>query len=85
MPERMELNLSDAFMHPDESSGIEFTAIMININYGMNKDFMAVCSTLEEYAIFIDRVCCKYNINTKKLPQTIHAGMHHLREPVLCL
>lgn len=30
-------------------------------------------------------VCCKYNINTKKLPQTIHAGMHHLREPVLYL
>ena len=56
MPERMELKLSDAFMHPDESSGIEFTAIMININYGMNKDLMAACSTLEEYAIFIDRV-----------------------------
>ena len=29
---------------------------MININYGMNKDLMAGCSTLEEYAIFIDRV-----------------------------
>ena len=29
---------------------------MININYGMNKDLMAACSTLEEYAIFIDRV-----------------------------
>ena len=56
MPERMELKLSDAFMHLDESSGIEFTAIMININYGMNKDLMAACSTLEEYAIFIDRV-----------------------------
>ena len=58
MPERMELKLSDAFMHPDESSGIEFTAIMININYGMNKELMAACSTLEEYAIFIDRVRC---------------------------
>ena len=56
MPERMELKLSDAFMHPDESSGIEFTAILININYGMNKELMAACSTLEEYAIFIDRV-----------------------------
>ena len=56
MPEMMELKLSDAFMHPDESSGIEFTAIMININYGMNKDLMAACRTLEEYAIFIDRV-----------------------------
>ena len=32
------------------------TAIMININYGMNKELMAACSTLEEYAIFIDRV-----------------------------
>ena len=29
---------------------------MININYGMNKELMAACSTLEEYAIFIDRV-----------------------------
>ena len=63
MPERKDLKLSDAFMHPEEATGIEFTATMININYGRNKDLMATCRTLEEYAIFIDRVRQYVNIN----------------------
>ena len=56
MPERMELKLSDAFMHPGEDTGIEFTAIMLNVNYGYNRKLMSVCRTLEEYAIFVDKV-----------------------------
>ncbi len=56
MPERMELKLSDAFMHPGEDTGIEFTAIMLNVNYGHNRELMSACRTLEEYAIFVDKV-----------------------------
>lgn len=52
----MELRLSDAFEHTDDTSGIEFTATMLNINYGHNKELMSACSILEQYAIFIDRV-----------------------------
>lgn len=56
MPERMELKLSDAFMHPEEDTGIEFTAIMLNVNYGHSTELMSACRTLEEYAIFVDKV-----------------------------
>lgn len=56
MPERLEMKLSDAFIHQDGDCGIEFTATMINVNYGHNKELMAACRMLEEYAIFIDRV-----------------------------
>lgn len=56
MPERLEMKLSDAFIHQDGDCGIEFTATMINVNYGYNKELMAACRMLEEYAIFIDRV-----------------------------
>ena len=56
MPERLEMKLSDAFIHPDGDCGIEFTATMINVNYGHNKELMTACRMLEEYAIFIDKV-----------------------------
>ncbi len=56
MPERLELKLSDAFMHPDENVGIEFTATMLNINYGHNEELMEACRTLKEYSIFVDKV-----------------------------
>ena len=56
MPERLEMKLSDAFIHQDGDCGIEFTATMINVNYGHNKELMTACRMLEEYAIFIDKV-----------------------------
>ena len=86
MPERMELKLSDAFMHPDESSGIEFTAIMININYGMNKDLMAACGTLEEYAIFIDRVrrYADMNMSSAEIEKAVDKAVNEcIKEGVL--
>ncbi len=86
MPERMEMKLSDAFMHPDESSGIEFTAIMININYGMNKDLMAACRTLEEYTIFIDRVrrYADMNMSSAEMEKAVDKAVNEcIKEGVL--
>ena len=48
------LKLSDAFMN---SGGcLECSAIMLNINYGNNRELMEKCRRLEEYAIFIEMV-----------------------------
>ncbi|MCL2051993.1 MAG: hypothetical protein FWG91_09760 [Lachnospiraceae bacterium] len=57
--ERKTLRLSDAYYDAPNAKHdpcLEFTATVININYGMNKGLMSKCRELEEYAIFIDRV-----------------------------
>ena len=53
-PDRKVLKLSEAFMN---SGGcLECSAIMLNINYGKNRELMEKCRRLEEYAIFIAMV-----------------------------
>lgn len=57
MPEeRKELHLSDAFTMPTTPGKFEWTATMLNINYGYNKELMSKCPILKEYAIFVDKV-----------------------------
>ena len=47
------LKLSDAFLHEDKSKGFEWTATILNINLGHNKNFMDKCHILWEYSTFI--------------------------------
>lgn len=54
--EKEILRLSDAFETKDETGGFEWTAIMLNINYGRNRKLMEACKPLREYAIFVERV-----------------------------
>ncbi len=53
-PDRHIERLSDAFM--TENGCLECEAIMLNINYGHNRELMKRCRPLEEYAIFVDTV-----------------------------
>ena len=53
-PDRQVLKLSDAFQ--TEGGCLECEAIMLNINYGQNRELMEKCRRLEEYAIFIATV-----------------------------
>lgn len=62
----VKLRLSDMFMEPDESGEFEWTATMININHGHNKELMESCKVLNEYAILVDEV----RENVKKMPFT---------------
>ena len=53
-PDRKILKLSDAFMN---SGGcLECSALMVNINYGHNRELMEKCRRLEEYALFVATV-----------------------------
>ncbi|MCD8019392.1 MAG: hypothetical protein LUF92_07355 [Clostridiales bacterium] len=54
--DRTILNLSDAFKVPIKEGTFEWTAIMLNINYGQNKKLMNKCRPLEEYSIFIKTI-----------------------------
>lgn len=55
-PDILELKLSDSFIHNDVCGKFEWTATMVNINYGHNTALMDVCHTLKEYSIFVDKI-----------------------------
>ena len=53
---RKVLHLSDAFRPFGVSEGFEWTATVIDINYGANADIMENCKVLSEYAQFIAKI-----------------------------
>lgn len=56
-PERRELRLSDSFIKPDsQPPGLECVAVVLNINYGKNKELMGNCRKLYEYAFLINQI-----------------------------
>ena len=56
-PERKILKLSDSFEREcDEETALECTAVMLNINYGCNRELMDKCRELHDYSLFIDSV-----------------------------
>ena len=55
-PEKETLRLSDAFLHPVEKGAYEWTAHVLNINVGKNKELFGKCRVLEEYSLFMDMV-----------------------------
>ena len=55
-PDRTQLRLSSAFIHKVKEGEFEWTATMLNVNYGHNAELMQRCRTLREYSILVDRV-----------------------------
>lgn len=55
-PDVVKLKLSDIFQVPDDSGEFEWTATMLNINYGHNQRLLQMCQPLNEYAHFIKLV-----------------------------
>lgn len=54
-PDRMELKLSDAFYHEssmvkDRQPCLEIRAVMLNINWGHNRELMDQCQRLQDYS-----------------------------------
>lgn len=61
-PERRVLHLHDAFPEAipagmnREGAAIDCHAVLLNINYGLNRQILKKCRKLEEYSAFIGRV-----------------------------
>ena len=47
-PDRRELRLSDSFIKQEEPLDLECRAVVLNINYGHNKELMEACRKLYE-------------------------------------
>ena len=54
--ESITLKLSDAFEDNKKTEGYEWTAKMININVGKNKELLLKCKILGEYSSFVECV-----------------------------
>lgn len=52
------MKLSDLFRRPngEKEPCLECKTLMLNINYGHNRELMKKCRRLEEYAIFVDTI-----------------------------
>ena len=56
-PERKVLRLSDSFEGGTGAEpALECTAIMLNINYGYNRELMRKCQVLRDYSYFVEKV-----------------------------
>lgn len=56
IPDRQILKLSDAFIVSPRDGIFEWTATILNINYGHNEKLLSACKPLREYAIFISTI-----------------------------
>ena len=61
-PEREILKLSDLYSIKEEHPSLELEVVFININPGNNKELLAACKTLNDYAQFTGRIR-KYKTN----------------------
>lgn len=78
-----KLKLSDCFEEPDTSGEFEWTATMLNINVGYNREIFQKCRILEEYSIFIQRVR-EYNKSTKNLTRAVNLAVEDcIRDDIL--
>lgn len=57
-PERQMLKLSDSYQSKEKKGCLEFECLVLNINYGKNKDLLEKCKQLMDYSILIDRIRC---------------------------
>lgn len=53
---RKELHLSDAFRPYGVSEGFEWTATVLDINYGSNAEIIEKCRVLSDYTCFISKI-----------------------------
>ena len=58
LPDTMEMKLSEMF-EKKVDTGCEWTATLININAGKNKELMSACEMLRDYAEFV-QLCRQY-------------------------
>ena len=56
MPDRIDMKLSDSFIHKEENTDLEVVAHLININPGHNEDLYRQCQILWEYVQFVARM-----------------------------
>ncbi len=83
VPERQVLRLSDSFENKEKKGCLELECLVLNINYGKNKDLMDNCQKLMDYAKLIGKI--RYYENRKSnLESAVDCAIEEcIREGVL--
>ena len=55
-PDRKVLRLSDAYAKKPSDPELELKVLMLNINFGRNRELLEKCNTLREYSVYVERV-----------------------------
>ncbi len=77
------LRLSNAFATEEKIVGYEWTARMLNINYGRNQKLMEKCKPLRDYAILIDKIKT-YTMQKKSIKEAVNQAVDEcIQEDVL--
>ena len=77
------LRLSDAFEGNEKPEGYEWTARMININYGRNRELMEKCKPLRDYSILVDKIK-RYTKEKKNIEEAVEQAIKEcIEEDVL--
>ena len=84
-PEKDTIKLSDLFrVKDDKEIGLELTVTVYNVNHGYNKEIMARSRTLNDYAVFIDKVYSYRYIERFEQTQALDKAVEDcLREHIL--
>ena len=64
----VKLKLSDMFEVPTKDGEFEWTATMININYGHNAELTECCKSLNGYAILIEKIRTYHDEYVEMMP-----------------
>lgn len=75
-PEEQLLRLSDAFESRKNEAGVELTVRMLNINYGHNRELMAKCRVLGEYAQFVN-LCRQYAAEGGEMQEALNTAIEY--------
>ena len=82
-PERRVMPLSDSYMTNDSNKGqkscLELEALLVNINYGCNKELMNKCQKLMEYSQLIALIRKHYDELVEKYAKL---GIHKSRKEI---
>ena len=78
-PERKILRLSEAF---GGEGDIEVIVIMLNINYGKNRELMAACEPLSEYAWLVETIRTNQKV-MRNLEVAIDAAINEMADFVI--
>ena len=73
------LRLSDAFESNEKPEGYEWTARMININYGRNRELMEKCKPLKDYSILVDKIK-RYTKEKKNIEEAVEQAIRECIE-----
>lgn len=77
------LRLSDAFEGCEKTEGYEWTARMLNINYGRNRELMEKCKPLKDYAILVDKIK-RYSREKESIEEAVEQAIKEcIKEDVL--